>query len=42
MHEIRQNNRLAILYLMIAMAGFIFNDTFTKLASEELSTGQII
>lgn len=42
MFEIRQNNRLAIFYMLAAMASFIFNDTCTKLASAELSTGQII
>lgn len=42
MLEIHQNNRLAIFYMLAAMAGFILNDTCTKLASAELSTGQII
>ena len=36
------DNRKGILLMMAAMAGFILNDTFVKLASEELPTGQII
>ena len=42
MFQIHENNRLAIAYVMVATASFILNDTFTKLASEQLSTGQII
>lgn len=35
-------NRHGILLMVAAMAGFILNDTFIKLASEALPTGQII
>ncbi|HEX2255283.1 MAG TPA: DMT family transporter, partial [Afifellaceae bacterium] len=35
-------NRKGILLMMAAMAGFILNDTFIKVASEALPTGQII
>jgi drug/metabolite transporter (DMT)-like permease len=35
-------NRHGIILMIAAMAGFILNDTLTKLASEALPTGQII
>jgi drug/metabolite transporter (DMT)-like permease len=40
--DTRQNNRTAIMLMLLAMAGFIFNDAAAKLASAELETGQII
>ena len=36
------DNRKAILLMVAAMAGFILNDTFIKVASEALPTGQVI
>jgi S-adenosylmethionine uptake transporter len=36
------DNRKGILLMMAAMAGFILNDTFIKVASDDLPTGQII
>ncbi len=36
------DNRKAIMLMLLAMAAFVFNDAATKLASEELGTGQII
>ncbi len=42
MPDSRSSDRSAILFMLAAMAGFIFNDTAAKLASAELATGQII
>jgi S-adenosylmethionine uptake transporter len=36
------DNRKGILLMIAAMAGFILNDTFIKVASDDLPTGQII
>jgi len=35
-------NRLGIIYMLIAMVSFIVNDTLVKVASENLPTGEII
>jgi drug/metabolite transporter (DMT)-like permease len=38
----RNDNRAAIVFMLLAMAAFIFNDSAAKLASADLETGQII
>src|SRR5687768_17975807 len=38
----RNDNSRAILYMVAAMTGFVVNDTFVKLASEDIPIPQII